>query len=188
MRAKVLTVVGLALAVAPAAAQETLFGSPDITVAYYDVSGGSDRAIIRDIESKKIGVIGGGKAAWGLTVAQFQYGWPQRSDGACDLSQAKVSYTINVQLPKMASGVRLQKETMDWWKVASHNLRIHEIDHVRLALGYARELEKAIKAANCSTAEDEAKRVIEAYHAANAKYDELTKHGTTVPRRSKRKD
>ena len=67
-----------------------------------------------------------------------------------------------------------------------HNLRLHEMDHVRLALGYIAQMQQAIRSATCDTAKDEAQRVMSDYSRANAEYDRLTAHGTRLaPRRRK---
>ncbi|HEX8233912.1 MAG TPA: DUF922 domain-containing protein [Caulobacteraceae bacterium] len=177
----------LAAMAAPAGAQETLGGDPNITVSYYDVKASTPRAMVREIEGRKIAMLGGGKAAWGLTTAEFGYGWMIRGAGPldCDLAQAKVTYKIKVLLPRVAPGVTLKKETADWWAASSAKLRHHEIDHVKLALGYAEKMQAAIRAATCTTAADEAKRVMAEFEQANAAYDGLTRHGTTVPARRK---
>lgn len=168
---------------APAAAQETLGGDPNITVSYYEVAGVTAPSIERAIEARGISTIGRGQQAWGLTTAEFGYRWSRGGEGAldCDLSRATVTYKITVLLPRLAPGTKLRGETGQWWLATSANLRHHELDHVRLALGYAEKMRAAIRAATCLTAADEAKRVMEAFSQANAAYDGATAHGTRVP-------
>lgn len=187
MHAALLVLPLLAALTAPAAAQEILGGDPNITVTYYDVKAATPRAIQREIEARKVAMLGGGKPAWGLTTAEFGYGWMTRGPGPLDclLGEAKVTYKINVLLPRIAPGVTLKKETADWWAGSSARLRHHELDHVKLALGYAEKMQAAIRAATCTTAKDEAKRVMDEFNEANAAYDGLTRHGTTVPARRK---
>jgi predicted secreted Zn-dependent protease len=168
---------------APAFAQEILGGDPNITVTYYEVAGVTPQAIERSIKARKMGGIGKGQQAWGLTRAQYSYTWPTtgEGEGQCDLTRATVSYKIEVLLPRLIPGAKLHGETGRWWQISSANLRRHEIDHVRLALGYAEKLQQAIRAATCLTAADAAKQVMDEYERANAAYDGITAHGTRVP-------
>ena len=165
--------------------EEQLGGDPNVVVTYYDVSGTSYKAIRREMDAHGP-TDEAGKRWAGHAQASYQYGWMTRSDGLCDLTQAQVSYKVTVLLPRLAPGVKLEGSTAEWWRTMRHNLMLHELDHVRLALGYAKAMEKAIKLATCATAEAEAKRVMAEFRAANARYDEATNHGTKLPSRKSR--
>jgi predicted secreted Zn-dependent protease len=165
--------------------EEQLGSDPNVAVSYYEVTGTSDKMILRQIAAQ-------GRALdqtkrWaGHTQASFQYGWPTWSNGACDLSRASVTYKVSVVLPRLKPGIKLEGSTARWWAIMTHNLTLHELDHVKLALGYAKAMEAAIRAATCDTARAEAERVMAEFDAANALYDKATEHGTKLPSRSSR--
>ena len=162
--------------------EEQLGSDPNVAVSYYEVSATSDKGILRQIAAQGAALDQTKKWA-GHTQASFQYGWPTWSNGACDLSRAEVTYKVSVVLPRLKPGIKLEGSTARWWAIMIHNLTLHELDHVKLALGYAKAMEEAIRGATCDTARAEAKRVMAEFDAANDLYDKATEHGTKLPNR-----
>jgi predicted secreted Zn-dependent protease len=187
--ARYLLAGAVALAAASPLAAETtpesqLGANPNVVVAYYVVHGASYKEIKREMDA------GGptdesGKRWAGHAYTEVSYNWPRWSDGRCELDKAEVSYKIHVLLPRLAPGTKLEGSTGSWWVTMRHNLELHELDHVRLSLGYLKEMERAIKAADCATATDAAQKVWSDLERSQALYDERTAHGTRVPGRTK---
>src|SRR5688572_169883 len=91
---------GQAMAASPGklSAEEQLGSDPNVAVSYYEVSGTSDKAILRQIAAQ--GAALDQTKRWaGHTQANFRYGWSTWSNGDCDLSRATVTYKVSVVLP-----------------------------------------------------------------------------------------
>lgn len=145
----------LLLSCSPLAAAGT---TQSITYSYYPVTGRTPAEVYRSILNR--GPMVNGDRAIAATTAQGvqNYNLAQEAS-SCRVTDQRMDFRFDVQLPRPIYVSALTPRDRALWQKFSVFLRAHELQHTKLWLGCAADLERkvlAIKARNCQDAKSQA--------------------------------
>lgn len=171
---------GSAPAAAPASASGAarFAGIPNLSFAYYDVSGRTPQEIRRSIEAQRPHDPNAGKRVDALTTWAMDWNIPG-GPGGCDLKRAEVVYRARVTLPRLADRSSLSPSQAARWHAYRDWLEQHEAWHARHAWEHVDEVRAAIRASSCARAAAAAAAAIHAVAEEQRRYDIATRHGAT---------
>ena len=124
----------------------------------YPVSGGSPAEIYRSI-LKRGPSIDGTKAIAATKAQVVQTHTLQQGTSSCKVTQFRLAFHFNVQLPRLVNASRLTPQDRYLWQQFSSFLKSHELQHTRLWLRCGKELERrvmTIRAGSCEEAQRKA--------------------------------
>jgi predicted secreted Zn-dependent protease len=117
----------------------------------YTVSGRTPAEIYRAI-LKRGPSVDGGRAIAATTAQAVQSHTLQQGLTSCQVTQFRLSFRFNVELPRLVSSSGLTPQDRYLWQQFTGFLKAHELQHTRLWLRCGRELERrvmALRAPNC---------------------------------------
>jgi predicted secreted Zn-dependent protease len=151
---------------------------PNVSVIYYDIYGSSVKELRREMHAKHPsgfdGFNGDATTKWSIRWTWKGYGTNQ-----CDLSSAKVTYSIQVIMPRWTPPENANPELVARWNKYIQALNEHEKGHVDYVIAHYQSVREAILGAICSTADAAAKAALDPIRQHDVEYDAETKHGAT---------
>ena len=149
---------------------------PNATITYYDITGSSADELRTELD--RFGPIGYDGYKGDATTQWFiRWNWPGYGESSCDLSQATVSYEIEVILPRWSPPDNVQPDLVTQWTAYLHALIEHEKGHVEYVVDRHATVLAAIKNATCESADEAAARALQAIRQHDIEYDAATDHG-----------
>lgn len=124
----------------------------------YPVSGRTPAEIYRSI-LKRGPSIDGTKAIAATRAEVVQSHILQQGSSSCRITQFRLAFHFNVQLPRLVNSSSLSPRDRYLWQEFSGFLKAHELQHTRLWLRCGKELERrvmAIRANSCEEAQRKA--------------------------------
>ncbi|HEY6816433.1 MAG TPA: DUF922 domain-containing protein [Croceibacterium sp.] len=161
-----------------AAVPPALAGIPGIKLEYYDVSGRTVAEIRASLDRNRPTDPATGAQFDAYTTWTMDWAIPGEPGGPCRLDQAKVMLDLTVGLPRLVDPDRVPRAVLDRWKRYRTALEVHEATHARNALLAKQAMLKAIRTADCATANGAAEDVLAELDYRDADYDFVTRHGT----------
>lgn len=154
--------------IAPAAAGT----QHSVDYTYYSVSGRTPAEIYRSILSR--GPMVGGERAIAATVAKGLQNYSMSDDtGACRITEHRLNFRFTVQLPQPASLSAMRPRDKALWRQFSAFLKAHELQHTRLWLGCAAELDRSVMAIRASSCKTTARKADSLWRTMKASCDKL---------------
>ncbi len=148
------------------------------SVVYYDISGSSESELRAELDAKSPvgydGYKGDATTNWFI-----RWNWPGYGSRSCDLSQATVTYEIEVIFPRWTSTDDAPPELVAKWADFSRALAGHEENHADFVAANYQSVLDAIRSATCETADAAATSALEPLRQHDRDYDAATNHGET---------
>ncbi len=150
---------------------------PNTTIVYYEIAGSTESEMREQMnrlrpKSKNDTVDYDAHTEW-----TFSWGWPGRGTTDCDLSRAFVLYRITVTLPHWTPPEDAPEALLQKWEKYMQALMAHEKGHVDNVVAHYTAVVAAIKKADCATAEENARAVLDQIRQQEEFYDAVTSHG-----------
>ena len=162
------------------AAAPELASLPGVILVGYPVQGRSPRAIRESINERRPKPPQGEDPFDARVDWRYQTRWRSGPSGACDPATVEVEMTIVVTLPDLTTRAALDRRERERWDRYFKALVGHEHNHVRVALAGAEQLRTYMRnAPDCTTMQAAQAQISASIVAANAAYDESTRHGRT---------
>jgi predicted secreted Zn-dependent protease len=147
-------------------------------IVYYDIEGATEEDLRAQLDEFGPVDISGYKGD-AVTEWNVSWNWPGHGSDNCDLSQAEVTYTVEVLFPRWRPPDDASNNLVIKWFNYTYRLARHEQGHVdHLVENYGIVLE-AIQGATCGTADAAAQAALEPLHTFDLEYDWQTGHGAT---------
>jgi predicted secreted Zn-dependent protease len=159
----------------------------DAVTRYYDIVGGDERELRRELNAKgpidRRGERVDGRTKWTVSW-KFRYSPP---DGGCAFTRIDVTLRGFIDLPRWAGEAAGAPSLVKKWRLFIDALRRHEEAHFAHGVSAAAEVEELGENFRVDTQcsmigqafNDEAKRIIDKYRAADAAFDARTRNGRT---------
>ncbi|MDB5699577.1 MAG: Zn-dependent protease [Alphaproteobacteria bacterium] len=154
-------------------------GVPNLTFAYYDVSGRTIDEIRRSLDARQPRDPNDGTSVAALSSWSMRWGWRARGGGGCDLANPSIDFGARIQLPRLVTQSELAPELLARWRRFIAAVEAHESRHVRYAYEHRRDVAAAIRASDCAGAASAAAAAVRAIAQRDIDYDRATRHGTT---------
>jgi predicted secreted Zn-dependent protease len=149
---------------------------PDATIIYYDIEGASAEGLRTQLNL--LGPVGVDGYKGDATTNWFiHWDWPGYGTSDCDVTQAQISYEIEVILPRWKMPADAEPKLVGQWAKYMAALIEHETGHVEYVVRHSASVLDAIKHADCETAEAEANKILRAIRVHDLEYDAVTDHG-----------
>jgi predicted secreted Zn-dependent protease len=159
------------------------------TETFYDVTGRSEQALLRDLtrHGPRVGAERRfGRTAW---TARWEIAYrtpPPGSNAPCRMRRADVHLDVEVTLPRWNAPDDAPAALRRDWASFTDALAFHEREHRESIVNAGRRLVRALEgleAPTCTALEEkagaEARTIIKEARAYNRRYDERTDHGRT---------
>lgn len=159
------------------------------TETFYDVTGRSERALLRDLTRRgpRVGAERRfGRTAW---TARWEIAYHEPapgSDAPCRMRRADVYLDVQVTLPRWNAPAEAPAALRRNWSSFTDALAFHEREHRESIVSAGRRVVRALeglKAPSCAALEEqahtEAQAIVEEARAYNRRFDERTDHGRT---------
>ncbi len=150
----------------------------ELSVSTYRVSGGSERALTRSLALHGPRLPNGERALAAVTLAFDPRFRVDDRPGSCRLRDVSVAVKADVTLPEWRERERARGELAEAWDGFLAYAIAHELEHVRIAQGYARRIEGAMRRASapdCDALSDrlapEIARILAEHDAAQNRFD-----------------
>ena len=151
---------------------------PNATITYYDIQGSKIAELRAQLDL--LGPVDYDGYKSDATTKWFIFwNWPGYGNRDCHLSQATISYEIEVILPRWNPPENIEAEVIDRWAAYIQALVEHENGHVEYVVNHSSAVLDAIKSATCETAELAANGVLRSIRQHDIEYDMATEHGRT---------
>ena len=155
----------------------TAISIPHATVVYYDISGGTEIELRDQLDL--LGPIGYEGYQGDSTTQWFiRWNWDGYGSQECDLKTAKVSYDIQVIMPRWIPPRHAPPDLISKWGHYIRLLARHETGHVEYVVSHYPSVIEAIQKATCETAEEAAQAMLAQIRQHDIDYDAATNHGT----------
>ncbi len=168
---KACVLIGLALALAGCTA--TGNPKPDITVAYYEVSGSTKKTIDRQLALHGPYIPGKGRVLAATDISMVPSIILKKQPGKCSVEQARFQVKAKVTLPKWRQRNSASGEMADTWDNFASYAAIHELVHIKIAEDHADKLSRRLKKlpseADCKTLGKKIDAVSKAMAAAHGR-------------------
>lgn len=151
---------------------------PNATVHYYRISGTTAADLRTALDANNL-LDEAGDRGDALTRWYISWHWPGYGLPFCALRAARVAYHIRVTLPRWTPPPEAAPALRDQWAAYLEALAWHERGHVDNIVSHYREVETAIRASTCRTADASAQAVVAILRAFDVAYDDATDHGAT---------
>jgi predicted secreted Zn-dependent protease len=166
----------------------------DRTETFYDVTGRTERAILRDLARRGPHGDGGERhfgrtawtARWEVVYEQPRSGDQPVRDAPCRMRRADVYLDVEVTLPRWTDSERAPAALRRKWSSFRDALAFHEREHQESIISAGRRVKRALSdltASSCSALEEKAgaraRSIIEEARRYNRRFDERTRHGRT---------
>ena len=163
----------------PQAAPTAFADLPNLTIDYYEVPGGSARAIRRALDAEGMTDAHDGKAIDARARWKIEWTWTGMSDGAggCRVGTASVRYSAEVRMPRLVDTEKTPPPVLNRWNTYIDALERHEAGHLRYALEHIGDVQAALRNSPCPNADAAAGKVVAAIRQHDADYDLETRHG-----------
>ena len=162
---------------APGEAPDPFADIPNVSFAYYDVSGTKWDAIAASLAA--LGPRhGDGSIAHGRTEYRIAPSWTERQDGpSCRVTNVEVKFSAVVLLPRLAQDAAASAQVRKQWQQFIASLRRHEAGHARIAFEHVGEVKAAVAASACETIQANAGAALAHIEALQQDYDRRTQSG-----------
>ncbi|UCF29272.1 MAG: DUF922 domain-containing protein [Chloroflexota bacterium] len=151
---------------------------PEAKIIYYDIEGATEEELRAQLDElgpvDSSGYKGDALAEWTIF-----WTWPGYGTENCDLSQAEVSYTVEVIFPLWTPPDDAPNNLVIKWFNYTYKLAKHEKGHVDYVAANYQIVLEAIKEATCETADAAAEAAVEPLREFDLEYDRQTGHGAT---------
>ncbi len=151
---------------------------PHATVVLYDIAGSTEDELRAQLNAlgpvAYDGYKGDARTDWFIN-----WSWPGYGSLFCDLGASRVTYRVDVTLPRWAGEVTAAPPLGAKWSRYVQALVTHEQGHVDNVVNGFGSVVTAIKAANCLTAEGAAQAALAPIRKTDVDYDAVTGHGAT---------
>ncbi len=134
--------IGLAMLLASCTA--TGNPKPDITVGYYEVSGGTKKAIDRQLALHGPYIAGKGRVLAATDIALIPRVILKEQAGKCSVEEARFQVKAKVTLPKWRQRESAEGDIADTWDNFAAYAAVHELVHIRIAEDYADKLSRRL--------------------------------------------
>jgi predicted secreted Zn-dependent protease len=151
---------------------------PEATIIYYDIEGATEGEL-RDQLNELGPVDSSGYKGDAVTEWHISWDWPGFGSEDCNLSEADVSYTVEVLFPRWTAPDDASNNLVIKWFNYTYKLAKHEKGHVDYVVDNYQIVLEAIKGATCETADAAAEAALEPLRAFDLEYDSQTGHGAT---------
>jgi predicted secreted Zn-dependent protease len=144
------------------------------SVAYtsYAVNGRTPAEIYRSILSR--GPTVAGQKAIAATEARGVQKYTMAQDSrSCRITGHQLTFRFTVQLPRPASLSAMRPKDRQLWQQFSVFLKAHELQHTKLWLGCAAELDRSVMAIRASNCKDTARKADSLWRTMKASCDKL---------------
>lgn len=151
---------------------------PEAEIVYYDIEGVTEEELRAQLD--ELGPVDSSGYKGDALVEWFiSRDWPGYGTDNCDLSQAQVSYTVEVIFPRWKPPEDAPNNLVIKWFNYTYRLAKHEKGHVDNLMENYQIVLEAIKGATCETADAAAEDALELLRAFDLEYDRQTGHGAT---------
>jgi predicted secreted Zn-dependent protease len=151
---------------------------PEAKIIYYDIEGVTEEELRAQLDElgpiDSSGYKGDALAEWLVS-----WNWPGYGSDNCDLSEAEVSYTVEVIFPRWMPPEDAPNNLIIKWFNYTYRLAKHEKGHVDYVVANYQSVLEAIKDATCETADRAAESALDPLRAFDLEYDRQTGHGAT---------
>lgn len=162
----------------PAATAVGLVYIPNATIVYYDVSGSTENELRTQLDA--LGPVGYDGYKGDATAEWFiRWNWPGFGSSSCQLSEATVSYEIQVIFPRWTPPENVSSDLVAKWVSYTRALAEHEKGHVDYVVANYQSVLDAIRGAACETADAAAHAALAPIRQHDIDYDATTNHGAT---------
>jgi predicted secreted Zn-dependent protease len=151
--------------------------SPNTTIVTYEITGSTESEMREQMNRLRPKSEHDSADYDARTEWTYEWGWPGRGTTACDLSKAFVLYHITVTLPHWTPPDDAPEALVEKWEKYMQALIAHEKGHVDNVVAHYMAIVSAIKNADCYTAEENAKAILEQIRREEEFYDAVTSHG-----------
>lgn len=145
----------IGLAVALAGCTTTADPKAEITVAYYEVSGNTKKAIDRQLALHGPYIPGKGRVLAATDITMVPKIILKKQPGKCSVAQASFQVKAKVTLPKWRQRKSASGDIADTWDNFAAYAAIHELAHIRIAEDHAGKLSRRLNdlppEADCKT-------------------------------------
>lgn len=159
------------------ARESPLAGFPGLGRTYHHVSGRTVEQIRASLMRLDLADSVSGEPIEAYTEWYMRWWIPVDEDGECLLDEAEVLLDVTVALPRLVNADALPADLRRSWQAYLAALEAHEATHVRNAFRARSALVRAIRQADCESAEAIFAEGLEALTQRNAEYDRRTRHG-----------
>jgi predicted secreted Zn-dependent protease len=179
--AVLLVLAGFSLAASacaePPPSRGPLAGIPNLEVEYYNVSGASVAEIRAAINRVRPRDPNDGVAVDALNRWYISWRWPGNGSGGCDLARTNMRFTATLRMPRLINAERTPRPVLARWQAYVAALERHEAGHLRHAYDNMGNVLRAIRASNCTNANDNGRAAVRILAAWDVSYDRETRHG-----------
>lgn len=147
-------------------------------IVYYDIEGATEEELRAHLD--ELGPVdSSGYKGDALTEWNISWSWPGYGSNECDLSQVKVTYTVEVLFPRWIHPEGTSNNLVLKWFNYTYRLAKHEQGHVDYVVENYKIVLEAIQGATCETADAAAEAALEPLRTFDLEYDRQTGHGAT---------
>lgn len=143
-----------------------------IDYTYYAVAGRTPAELYRSILAR--GPTVGGERAIAATAAQGVQNFGVAQEGkTCRVTEHRLNFTFTVKLPRATALSAMRPKDRALWQQFSVFLKAHELQHTKLWLGCAADLDRAVTMVRASTCKTAARKVEALWRDMKARCDRL---------------
>jgi predicted secreted Zn-dependent protease len=150
----------------PTAESRPLESLPNLTIAYYDVSGANIREINDSILMQQGEEVSTSAASWDMKVSVSK----RQVGDKCEIAGANVQFSASVKLPRHLNENQLARQVREAWQSYLAKLKARQATDLWFVYDRLPEVEQAVRASNCDTVGANASAAIEKIKAAEAAY------------------
>ena len=151
---------------------------PNAEVVYYDITGSTESELRGQLDA--LSPIGYDNYKGDATTNWYiNWNWPGYGTSDCNLTQAEVTYSVKVTMPRWKSPADADPQLVNKWNNYVQALALHETGHVNFVVQNYQSVKTAIQNATCDTAEAAAQAALEPIRQMDIDYDVETGHGAT---------
>jgi predicted secreted Zn-dependent protease len=148
-------------------------------IVYYDIKGSSDVELRKSMnELRPRDPYDGNRPVDSYTDWHISWNWLGYGNYNCDLASVTASFKIKITMPRWKDQSNASPELVAKWEKYMECLVSHEKKHVDIVVNNYPKVLNAIQNSTCSTAEQEAQKILALLRKYSAEYDRETKHGT----------
>jgi predicted secreted Zn-dependent protease len=148
------------------AVQRTLENVPNVTIAYYDVSGTSIREINDSILMQQGEEVSTSAASWDMKVSVTK----RQVGEKCEIAGATVQFAASVKLPRLVNEQQLGGVVRKAWLSYLDRLKTRQATDLWFVYDRLPQVEQAVRASNCDSVGANASGAIEKIKAAEAEF------------------
>lgn len=150
---------------------------PGLGRTYHHVSGRTVEQIGASLDRLDLTDPASGERIHAYTEWRLRWWIPEDGEGGCLLDQAEVQLDVTVALPRLVNAAAIPGDLRERWQRYLAALEAHEAVHVRNAYRTRGAMLRAIRQADCASANEIAAEAMDALRRRNEDFDRQSRHG-----------